>query len=412
MTVVKTMPSAPQRNTNPPLISREGDTSTTISAGAPQYVYARPPRFKHRQSQDQRKIDAPQHADQRPEVDHNKADSLSNTMSNSVAATTAAATEVKKPPGFEKSQPKATVNSDISGEWPDLLALSIAPNKGSKVVSSSTRRLPHPVKPVKPVKPPAVSSYNPLEPAHFPPLSNTAEPPYNTNSSLVGEPAPDYSTSRNASSNIPPGFVTPQWQLIQQDSVYNRSSNPTSASVAADTALSAKSKEECVINLVRQALDHDREKFNHFRNLSGWYRNSEITVQEYVLRCRQLFGDSDWRVVGPQLAQVMPIEGKRNELLLNVLPDSALSDYFPSSGFPQLSSANNTPAASLHMSHSEPSLLPNRQAKWREGKTMVPNWQSECEYPTLHSRPGGASMTRQLQSPGLPAHSWKTRVRV
>ena len=137
-------------------------------------------------------------------------------------------------------------------------------------------------------------------------------------------------------------------------------------------------------------------------------------MQEYVLRCRQLFGDSDWRVVGPQLAQVMPIEGKRNELLLNVLPDASISDYFPSA-FPQLSPANNTPATTLHVSHSAPSLH-NRQARWGEGKTKVPNWQSECEYPTLHSRPPTAttatSLTRQLQPPGLPAHSWKTRVRV
>lgn len=377
-------PQSSRRYTRPPTT-----VSITASAGVdnrPKYEH--PPRLKQRQ---ERKNEA----EDRPEVvgkDQNNVDSRSNT--NSVAATLADTSQVKKPPGFETSQPNATVNSDVTNEWPDLLALSVAveaPKQPTKVVTSSTRMLS---------QRPAIK-YNPLEPSNFPPLSSTSN---NSNLTWLGQSSANNTDNytANLGSSIPPGFVTPQWQEIQQDSIYRSvSSNPTYTATASGMVppQSSKNKEESVVSQVREALNYDREKFNHFRNLSGWYRNSEITVQEYVLRCRQLFGEGKWMMVGPQLAQVMPIEGKRNELVQNILP---ASNYFLSSAFPQLTGT----ATTLHVSQSDPALY-NRQGRWREGRS-VPNWQNECDYPALHSK-SATRMTGQLQPLGLP-QPWSARV--
>ena len=345
----------------------------------------------------------------------NPSDSKTSTVASKTAATkktAAGASQAKKPPGFESSQPtkSPTMNTDSASEWPDLLALNISPPE------DDSKQAPTPK-----IQPPR-GSYNPLEPSNFPPLSFSIVSTANNNYATSAPPAQRSRASLSAAvaSNIPPGFVSPQWQLIQQDSIYKSPSSSnlpvqgTAGSVGSG-ALQQGVTEGSVISMVREALGNDRERFNYFRNLSGWYRNSEITVQEYVLRCRELFGDYQWMLIGQKLAQVMPIECKRNELLLNVYagmtqlqhPSVSPSEYHnqlpPSAQLVLMNTSSTATPPPIHVSRSEPTLLQtSRAAKWGIITNRgVPNWESELEYPTLH--PGGSSAG--------PGHGWiKARV--
>lgn len=69
-----------------------------------------------------------------------------------------------------------------------------------------------------------------------------------------------------------------------------------------------------VITKVRRMLEYDNVKFSEFKTLSGWYKNNEISVQEYAAQCYALFGEA-WQEIGPQLARVLPVQSKQRELL-------------------------------------------------------------------------------------------------
>lgn len=377
--------------------NRPTSTSTTRYNSKP-HVYEHPPRLKHRQ----RNEVAEPVREEKPEVvkrDCNNLDSRSNTNTVGITATSSAArvSKIKEPPGLGPPGLGPNTTTVNTCDWPDLVALSVEAKGIPKQPQNMMASMMLPQYVQQPV-----SRYNPLEPSQFPPLGNSTQS-FNSNLALPGQPSvtqADISTNTSSSSSVPPGFV---WQQIKQDHIYMTAA-PAAVGSSDLSQQSTRNKEESVINQVREALEYDREKFNHFRNLSGWYRNSEITVQEYVMHCRQLFGESTWMKVGPQLAQVMPIEGKRNELIKNLMPSSSstMSDFFPSA-FSQPSSA----ATTLHVSHSAP-VLNSHHSKWPRENSSVPNWQSECEYPALHSD----SSTTMIRPSGLPQSSWKARVRV
>ena len=316
-------------------------------------------------------------------------------------------TQVRKPPGFEGSEPSATVNSALENEWPDLSTLSVssAPRQPPQNVTvSASSLLTRP--------PPAVSSYNPLEPSNFPPLPRTATSnnythPQNSNLKQAKTDAKYPVYGGLTSGGIPPGFM--EWDRIQQDQIYSAQPAPLAINQAFPAtsimvpSLESRLKEDYVIDQVRQALNYDREKFNYFRNLSGWYRNSEITVEEYAMRCRQLFGEGMWMAVGPQLAQVMPIESKRSELTKLLEPHSSSSSSIFPPTFPSAFPPFDVQATSTWAAVSQPKTnqqnVMHQQTRWGEDhRRMVPNWQSEVEYPTL-------------QSSGMP-QPWKARVPV
>ena len=376
-----------------------------------------PPRMKQKQQQQTSKPkNTPSSTAVTVNYTLNTADDTNALSSAAATAKKAGVSQAKKPPGFDTSP--ATVNSDSANEWPDLFALSI----------SSPAEQPTAVAPR--IQPTSVS-YNPLEPANFPPLSVSTLPSTNNNYSAV--PMAHFERSRASltaavASNMPPGLVTPQWQLIQEDQIYKSpsTSNPpvlgTTGGTGAPFLQQQGITEGSVINLVREALNHDREKFNHFRNLSGWYRNGEITVQEYVSCCRDLFGEQMWIHIGPQLAQVMPIQSKRSELFQNIRVAVPPPRVHPLSGylgqFQQFPTAQPPPlgmttaavgGAGIHMSRSEPALL-SRAAKWGVlSDRVVPSWESECEYPALHTRSSATGQVHQ-QPPGLSNQPWKARV--
>lgn len=91
----------------------------------------------------------------------------------------------------------------------------------------------------------------------------------------------------------------------QNDRVASGKRSPTSEK---------KSKQSQVIEKVRKALGYSKEEFTRFKTLMGWYKNGEITVQEFKAQCVVLFG-SKWREIGPEVAEVMPDQEKKNELL-------------------------------------------------------------------------------------------------
>lgn len=75
-----------------------------------------------------------------------------------------------------------------------------------------------------------------------------------------------------------------------------------------------KSRQSQIIEKVRKTFDYDRERFTHFKTLMGWYKNGEITVEEFKAQCLRLFGNK-WKEIGPELAEMMPSHEKKNELL-------------------------------------------------------------------------------------------------
>ena len=367
------------------------------------------------------------------------------TDSGTSTDTSASAAQVKKPPGFESAEPpSSTANSNLINDWPDLSALVLS--EQPQMATSSTLIPPPPAS--------STANCNSLQPmsTNFPPLSNVTAPAaysqpqisnnFPSNFHLVQSPNSFPSNfhvaqrgplihNTNCSvyngptsvSGMPPGFVTSKWQQIQQDPIYSQSSlnivHPATITTTntAPPPLSGKTREEYVIETIREALNHNREKFKYFRNLSGWYRNNEITVHEYVKSCRQLFGDSTWRNVGPELAQVMPIESKRNELVQNLFPPSppptAYSNHYP------VPSAFHRPPSMNWMQNSQPRTVHpdliqhQQQPRWAEGRHSVPNWQSESEYPSLLSgRNNGATSRMGKQASSMSSASWAARVPV
>ena len=394
-----------------------------------QHVYEQPPRLKQKQQQQEQQKQQQEQQKQPATGAINNVGTASGNASKKPAAaaaaaaiTTSSSSQRKKPPGLGTSQ-NSVVKTTTTSEWPDL-TLSAVPKEQPKTV------LP-PQNPGQKQKP-RVVSFRRLESRQFPPLSILT--PQSCNANLAASLLQQQSSPNEESvdgSNVPPGFVnTQQWQKINQDPIYkSESSQPnhmTSMSGNVNTIIPPPTiTEGGVITLVRDALDHDRDKFNYFRNLSGWYRNSEITVHDYVRRCRELFGDLKWMLIGPQLAQVMPIEGKRNELFQNVYRQPPmLSDHYPTSllappeplPLPQSAASSGS---LLHVSRSEPMLLRSTTGAGKWGvlsNRVVPNWESECEYPSLHTRATSAATTaadtgRRVQPPPGVA-SWKTRVPV
>ena len=65
---------------------------------------------------------------------------------------------------------------------------------------------------------------------------------------------------------------------------------------------------------IRRALDYDKDKFKEFQSLSGWFRNGDLQVKDYVSHCVGLFGEQ-WTKVGPQFAKAMPSGEKKEQLI-------------------------------------------------------------------------------------------------
>lgn len=225
-----------------------------------------------------------------------------------------------KPPGFDKVVTTVTGSIEPESEWPDLT--------GSE-----------PKKFVEQQKQPFSIGYSTFVSAPFGNLSNdTAFPALGEQTNTLAFPlALDYSSMSFQRNSTHPQYVPPtQPNQLPTDTLAlshqafppisvaypplaNQSTAPISfsTSTTTNTATTSVTKKKIVSPVlvnIRQALGNDKEKFTHFKTLSGWYKNSEITIHEYAAQCSQLFGPS-WKDIGPQVAELMPEQAKRKELL-------------------------------------------------------------------------------------------------
>lgn len=191
--------------------------------------------------------------------------------------------------------------------------------------------------------------------------------------------------SAHHTSRVPPGFNTNHLPVSHMQAVPCKEECPPgnlpTKEVQARTATliqEAKSRaaeEEKLVSQVRRVLGYDRNKFHRFKTLSGWYRNSEISVHEYAGHCTQLLGATVWQDLGPRLARVLPDRSKRKELL--GLFGSASS-----------STGNSLSEVTSHA--------------WNDGGGGVGGrgpWLNEKEYPSLVS-------SAHLPDPPRPSRAW------
>ncbi len=146
----------------------------------------------------------------------------------------------------------------------------------------------------------------------------------------------------------------------------------------------SKSSGSKIFEEIRQALDNDRTKFTTFQNLSGWYKNGELVLKDYISQCRELFG-SKWDLVGPDFARVMP-QGEMREKLL--------------------ASFNSGGGDGVGGGYSK--------KKKRNGKKEQGAWKSDAENQRSHSRsvfsekdyPSLSSSSKMMQPPKVPYNAW------
>ena len=204
--------------------------------------------------------------------------------------------KASRPPGFETiNVPAIGVSAGSDGgesEWPDLTALTA----GDKLLVHTSAR--QPAANIGDTVPPGFSSVTQMNKKGLNSSSRSRPNPQ-----YQPLPTPNMGMGHDVTvpSNPPPGFA------------YGAPALPNQPAPVQD-ARNVKALESEVIARVRRALNYDKSKFTQFMTISGWYRNSEVTVHEYASQCYHLFGET-WNEIGPQLAQVLPVKSKRRELM-------------------------------------------------------------------------------------------------
>ena len=187
---------------------------------------------------------------------------------------------LKKPPGFE-TLPHGSRRTDEwpdPTEWPDILS--------NPQLQPTALPTGHPNQFTMGYLKPVVSSQPPLP------------PPGLTLSSDRGAFGPPPGFAMGPSLEEPVRPFSNQYRHHQHQ----------------DSRNGHKLLEAEIIAKVRRMLEYDNVKFSEFKTLSGWYKNNEISVQEYAAQCYPLFGEA-WQEIGPQLARVLPVQSKQRELM-------------------------------------------------------------------------------------------------
>lgn len=115
-----------------------------------------------------------------------------------------------------------------------------------------------------------------------------------------------------SSQNFPPMTSAPM--VVGGSGVLGDANRNESTILSMESSMK-RSKQSQLIEKVRKSLNYDKDKFTHFKTLMGWYKNSEISVEEFKAQSLVLFGSNRWREIGPELAEMMPNSEKKNELL-------------------------------------------------------------------------------------------------
>ena len=99
-------------------------------------------------------------------------------------------------------------------------------------------------------------------------------------------------------------------------------------------------------------LQHNPDKINHFKLLSGQYQKGLITVEVYNDKCRKLFGQQSWREFGIRLARTLPNAVKQNELYTILITSSDQSVFnAPPGFFHPIAQYTPNPTSTSNMSH-------------------------------------------------------------
>ena len=142
-----------------------------------------------------------------------------------------------------------------------------------------------------------------------------------------------------------------------------------------------RSMQSQLIERVRKLLDYDKDKFTYFKTLMGWYKNGEITVEEFKARCLGLFGSNQWIEIGPDLAEMMPNPEKKNELLSSFGVRSGVAKGVTSTIISSAKSRKRVPACVPSVWGTGP-VAPVRTSNYN---SMSSARLSHEEYPTLGS---------------------------
>jgi hypothetical protein len=117
----------------------------------------------------------------------------------------------------------------------------------------------------------------------------------------------DFSTQ-----NFPPMTSAP---VVVGGSEILGGANRNESTTLSTESSTKRSKQSQLIEKVRKSLNYNKDKFTHFKTLMGWYKNNEISVDEFKAQSLVLFGSNQWREIGPEVAEMMPNIEKKNELL-------------------------------------------------------------------------------------------------
>lgn len=230
--------------------------------------------------------------------------------------------EVTRPPGFEAVN-DVQQKASIVAEWPGLLS-------DKQTVSSSPQELPSssdgehagPVQPMHsiPGKPWIQKKVTAGYEHNFPSLAVATAVQNENNEEFT------VTSGSQVSAQVPKSIkfknridvrVLESSREIPSLAVESKMSasvvEMANGSDRSDSSTTRKVLEGKVVERVLTVLGKDKSKFKQFKSLSGWYKNNEISVQEYYSQCSALFG-SVWKDIGPQVASVLPDKSKKIEL--------------------------------------------------------------------------------------------------
>lgn len=176
----------------------------------------------------------------------------------------------------------------------------------------------------KPTKPPlyASVSHPPYSVNDFPSLSASGQrseqsPPVPPGfASAARQPPPLAITQQTSRAKPPPGFQTP-FEATSKEKIKENVAPLQEAPVTkteVKTNSSVQERNQALVEKIRVLLGYDKSKFEEFKELSGKFRKSICSAEEYYAQCYELF-ESNFSQVFAELVDLLPDPDKRKELL-------------------------------------------------------------------------------------------------
>ena len=321
------------------------------------------------------------------------------------------------PPGFSFSRPEETKTTETSeNEWPDLSggtvpSVSMFPSSVSEPVLGNITAA---VMNANQNREPNLLSESSFPSLHSVPISSSASSDQTWQFALETVPDPPRSeqskllkfavAATNSSSSVsnysaPTPIPVPQRPLppttqvgfsdfssqnfppmtschvVGGGEIHNRNES----TIVSTESSTKRSKQSQLIEKVRKSLDYNKDKFTHFKTLMGWYKNNEISVEEFKAQSLVLFGSNQWRKIGPEVAEMMPNIEKKNELLSSFGVRSRVAKNATATNYAK--SRKRVPASVPSVWGTGP-VAPVRTSNYN---TMSTVRLSHEEYPTLGS---------------------------